>query len=65
MWKDAAIEEIRAVRHEISAQFGHDTKALLDHYRDLERQYEDRLLREPTEHEAPRRTAGPPPSPAT
>jgi len=53
MWKDAAIEEIRAVRHEISAQFGHNTKALLDHYRELERQYQARLLPEPAEHEAP------------
>jgi hypothetical protein len=47
MRKDAAIEEIRAVRHQISAEFGHDTKRLLDHYRSLEEQYEHRMLRDP------------------
>lgn len=42
--KDVALEEIRAVRHKISKQFGHDTRALLDHYRELEEKYRDRLL---------------------
>jgi len=44
---DPLIDEIRRVRHEISARFGHDTKALMDHYRELEKKYADRLLREP------------------
>jgi len=47
MWKDAAVEEIREARQLISQQFGHDTKALLDHYRQLEHNYQARLLREP------------------
>jgi hypothetical protein len=48
MTRDEAIEEIREVRRAISAEFGHDTRALLDHYRELERRYADRLLpREP------------------
>jgi len=47
--KDPLIDEIRAVRHRISARFGHDTKALLDHYREMEKQYSDRMLRRPGE----------------
>jgi hypothetical protein len=48
MSKDPPIDEIRAVRHRISARFGHDTKALCDHYRELEKEkkYRDRLLRD-------------------
>jgi hypothetical protein len=45
MTRDEAIEEIRDVRRAISTEFGHDTRALLDHYRELERRYADRLLR--------------------
>jgi len=45
MKRDAAIEEIRNVRRAISAEFNHDTRALLDHYRELEERYADRLLR--------------------
>jgi hypothetical protein len=42
---DPAIEQIREVRHRISAEFGHDTKRLIDHYRELEKKYADRLVR--------------------
>ena len=45
MKKDPLIEEIRAVRHRISARFGHGTRALLDHYREMEKRYADRVLR--------------------
>lgn len=41
---DPAIEQIREVRHRISAEFGHDTKRLIDHYRELEKKYADRLV---------------------
>jgi len=44
MKKDVTIEEIRAVRHRISAQCGHNTKVLLDHYRELEKKCKDRML---------------------
>jgi len=44
---DPAIEQIRDVRHRISAEFGHDTKRLIDHYRELEKKYADRLIKEP------------------
>ena len=30
--KDPAIEQIREIRHQISAEFGHDTKRLISHY---------------------------------
>ena len=44
MTPDKALEEIRAVRQQISAAYGHDVKAFLEHYRELERQYQERLL---------------------
>jgi hypothetical protein len=50
--KDPLIDEIRAARHRISARFGHDTKALLDHYREMEKQYADRVLRTPPDPRA-------------
>jgi hypothetical protein len=53
MKKDIAIEEIREVRHRISERFGHDTKALLDHYRELEKKHPERMLREPSQEETP------------
>jgi hypothetical protein len=46
MRKDAAIEEIRSVRHRISARYGHDTLALLTHYKALEKRYAGRMLKE-------------------
>jgi hypothetical protein len=47
MKADPLLDEIRAVRRRISARFGHDTKALVDHYRELEKQYADRMLSRP------------------
>lgn len=46
MSRDPAVDEIRAVRHKISAQFGHDTKAMLTHYKELEARYQSRMLKE-------------------
>ena len=57
MKKDIAIEEIREVRHRISKRFGHDTAALVDHYRELEKRHPERMLRE-TESEAKPAPAG-------
>jgi len=42
--KDHAIEAIREVRQQISEEYGHDIKAFLDHYRELESQYKGRLI---------------------
>lgn len=41
--EDPGIAWIRRVRHEISAEFGHDPKKMGDHYRELEKKYADRL----------------------
>ena len=41
--EDPGIAWIREVRHKISAEFGHDTKKLLEHYRELEKKYADHL----------------------
>ena len=43
-WIDPAIEEIRAVRRRISAQFDHDPDKLVAHYMELQKQYADRLI---------------------
>ncbi len=42
---DEAIQEIRAVRHEISAEHGHDTRALVEYYRKLDQQDHARVLK--------------------
>ena len=46
MKKDPAIERIRKTRHEISEKYGHDTRALITHYRDMETKYAGRIVRE-------------------
>ena len=59
MTPDKAIEEIRAVRQQISEAYGHDVKAFLEHYRELERQYQERLIgRKDAETRFPRAQAG-------
>jgi len=45
MESDPAIDEIREVRHRISAQFDHDPARLVAHYMELQKQYEDRLIK--------------------
>jgi hypothetical protein len=47
---DPAIDEVREVRHRISARFGHDPEKLVAYYMELQKQYEDRLIR--TEHKS-------------
>ena len=41
---DPVIDEIREVRHRISARFGHDPERLVAYYMELQKQYGDRLL---------------------
>jgi Domain of unknown function (DUF4926) len=45
MSTDPVIDEIRAVRHRISEEFGHDPKKLCEHYMKLQKRYADRLVR--------------------
>jgi len=47
MKRDEAIEAIRAIRHQISAEHHHDTRALVRHYQEMEKDYADQMLREP------------------
>lgn len=42
---DPVIEEIREVRHRISARFGHDPARLVAYYMELQKQYKDRMIR--------------------
>jgi len=43
---DPIIDQIREVRHRISAEFGHDPQRLVEHYMRLqEEKYADRLVR--------------------
>lgn len=44
MYNDEAIKEIRKTRHKISGEYDHDTKKLLDHYKELEKRYSKRIL---------------------
>ena len=41
---DPIIDEIRQVRHRISARFGHDPGRLVAYYVDLQEKYRDRLI---------------------
>jgi hypothetical protein len=43
---DPTIDRIRQVRHEISAEFGHDPKRLIAYYARLEKDLPDCLLEE-------------------
>jgi hypothetical protein len=42
---DPVIDEIREIRHRISAHFDHDPARLVAHYMELQKQYEDRLIK--------------------
>ncbi len=50
-WSDPVIDEIREVRHRISARFDHDPVRLVAYYMELQKQFPDRLMEaEKTEH---------------
>lgn len=42
---DPVIDEIREVRHRISARFAHDPARLVAYYMELQKQYHDRLIK--------------------
>lgn len=42
---DPVIDEIRQVRHEISAEFDHDPVRLVAYYMELQKQHADRLIK--------------------
>jgi uncharacterized protein Veg len=37
--KDKAVEEIREIRKKISARYGHEVDAFLNHYRELQKNH--------------------------
>ncbi len=41
---DPVIDEIRAVRHDISERFDHDPTQLVAFYMEMQKQYQDRLI---------------------
>ena len=41
---DPVIDEIREVRHRISARFEHDPARLVAYYVELQKQYQERLI---------------------
>jgi hypothetical protein len=41
---DPVIDEVREVRHRISARFDHDPAKLVAYYMELQKQYQDRLI---------------------
>jgi hypothetical protein len=42
---DPVIDEIREVRHDISARFNHEPAKLVAYYMELQKQFEDRLFK--------------------
>lgn len=44
MRPDPVIDEIRRIRHQISAEHDHDPRKLVEHYMKLQEQYRDRLI---------------------
>lgn len=44
MQDDPALDRIREIRHQISQQFDHDPKKLVEHYIQLQERHKDRLL---------------------
>jgi hypothetical protein len=42
---DPVIDEIREVRHRISARFDHDPVRLVAYYIELQKQYQNRLIK--------------------
>lgn len=52
--RDPVIDEIREVRHRISAHFEHDPNRLVAYYMELQKGYPDRLIEteKATEHKS-------------
>lgn len=44
MINDQPIDEVREVRHRISARFEHDPALLVEYYMKIQEQYKDRLI---------------------
>ncbi len=51
--RDPVIDEIRDVRHRISARCDHDPARLVAYYMELQQEYQDRLIEGPRADERP------------
>lgn len=49
---DPIIDEVRAIRREISARFDHDPARLVEHYMKLQQVYRERLIVSPPPSES-------------
>ena len=54
--EEGSLERIRRVRHEISEEFGHDPRRLVEYYIGLQDSHADRLLEGPAPTEASKTT---------
>ena len=54
---DPVIDELRRVRHDISARFDHDPEQLVAYYMQVQRQYESRLVSSPEKDDGADRSA--------
>jgi len=50
MIEEKEIAEIRRIRHEISAQFKHDPRKVVAHYRYLEKKYHESTKQDQEKH---------------
>jgi hypothetical protein len=55
--EDPVLEEVRQVRREISARFGHDPARVVEYYLQLQERYAERLLRTPVQEKSDRPAA--------
>lgn len=44
---DPIMDEVRQIRHEMSARFGHDPARLVEYLMEFQEQYRDRLVNAP------------------
>ncbi len=49
------VEEVRRRRHELSERFGHDLRKYGEHLREVEKEYQDRLVSQVTVVRSPER----------
>jgi len=49
---DLSIEQIRKVGHQISAQFDHDPKQLIQYYIELQEKYHSRIIESPPQFQS-------------
>ena len=57
MKPDPPIDAIREVRHRISASVDHDPKRLVDYYRKLQKQHQERIVSRGAQDSSPEHTS--------